>query len=88
MNKCQKNGNKLTVCSALAKALEFGSPTKRSKGLFLPMRFNIKTGEPGTDIVQLHSGEFIGSGVMVDYCPFCGQDIDTVSHQKHSKANE
>ncbi|WP_274713300.1 hypothetical protein [Xenorhabdus bovienii] len=41
----------------------------------------MKTREPGTDIVQLHSGEFVGSGVMLNYCPFCGQDIDTVSDQ-------
>ncbi|ERT12714.1 hypothetical protein [Photorhabdus temperata] len=78
MNKCQKNGNKLTVCSALAKAFEFGAPTKRSKGLFLPMRAIMKTGEPGTDIVQLHSGEFVGPGVVVNYCPFCGKDIVTI----------
>ncbi|MCC8456201.1 hypothetical protein [Photorhabdus aegyptia] len=84
MNKCQKNGNKLSAYSALAKSLELGSPAKRSKSLFLPMRFIMKTGEPGTDIVQLHSGEFVGTGVMVNYCPFCRQDIDTVSHQRKS----
>ncbi|MDE9485753.1 hypothetical protein [Xenorhabdus bovienii] len=39
------------------------------------------TGKPGTDIVQLHSGGFVGAGVMLNYCPFCGQDIDTVSNQ-------
>ncbi|PQQ32801.1 hypothetical protein C6H64_01475 [Photorhabdus luminescens] len=44
----------------------------------------VVNGEPGTDIVQLHSGEFVGTGVMVNYCPFCGQDIDTVSHQRKS----
>ncbi|MCG3462827.1 hypothetical protein ACR71G_20200 [Xenorhabdus bovienii] len=78
MRKCQKNKNKLTICNTLANALRYGMPTKKSKGLYLPMRINMKTGEPGTDIVQLHSGEFVGAGVMLNYCPFCGQDIDTI----------
>ncbi|MDE9455406.1 hypothetical protein [Xenorhabdus bovienii] len=81
MSKCQKNENKLTACEALSRALQYGNPTKKSKGLFLPMRINVLTGKPGTDIVQLHSGEFVGSGVMLNCCPFCGQDIDTVSDQ-------
>ncbi|WP_340608298.1 hypothetical protein [Xenorhabdus bharatensis] len=81
MSKCKKNENKLTTCNGLTKALQFGTPTKKSKGLYLPMRINVLTGKPGTDIVQLHSGEFVGSGVMLNFCPFCGEDIDTVSHQ-------
>ncbi|CDL86383.1 hypothetical protein [Xenorhabdus cabanillasii] len=78
MSKCQKNENKLTACDALSRALQHGTPTKKSKGLFLPMRINVLTGKPGTDIVQLHSGEFVGTGVMLNFCPFCGQDIDIV----------
>lgn len=76
-SKCQVNGNKITPCEVLAKALEYGNPTPQRKGIFIPERVNINTGEPGTDIAQIHSGQYVGPGVVMLFCPFCGEGLKT-----------
>lgn len=73
--KCKVIGNKISRCYTLQKALEYGNPSSRNKGCFVPERANINTGEPGTDIVQLHSGDYVGRGVAMNFCPFCGENI-------------
>ncbi|CGA70124.1 Uncharacterised protein [Salmonella enterica subsp. enterica serovar Typhi] len=49
-SKCQINGNQIEPCAALSKSLEYGNPTFKSKGIFIPERVNINTGESGLDI--------------------------------------
>lgn len=58
-------------CMALANAIQF-HPTKRSKGLFSRSVVNIDTSESLGSQVSLHSGDFVGNGVVLNYCPFCG----------------
>lgn len=76
-SKCRVNGKYLEICDVLSNALAGSSPGAKSKGLYLPYRVNIKTGEKGTDIVQLHSGKYVGRGVALTFCPFCGESIKT-----------
>lgn len=76
-DKCLVNGKHLTPCKPLMKSLMGRNPTGRSMGLFMPSRVNLTTHEPGTDIVQLHSGEYLGRGIALNYCPFCGTEIRT-----------
>ncbi|KAF1368757.1 hypothetical protein [Yokenella regensburgei] len=73
--QCRIAGNKISPCETLARATEYGNPRPKSKGLFVPERVNIKTGEPGTDIAQLHSGAFVGAGAALNFCPFCGESL-------------
>lgn len=80
-NKCELHGKRISRCDHLAKATEYGNPTLKSKGLFIPERVNINTGEPGTDIAQLHSGEYVGPGVAMNFCPFCGESLKTWGKQ-------
>ncbi|WP_241610250.1 hypothetical protein [Rosenbergiella epipactidis] len=75
--KCKVEGVKMTPCKILSKAIDGGSLTKKAKGLFMPYRINIETGEEGHVIVQLHSGGYIGRGVALNFCPFCGEKIVT-----------
>lgn len=49
-SKCQINGNQIEPCAALSKSLEYENPTFKSKGIFIPERVNINTGESGLDI--------------------------------------
>ncbi|HHP7721775.1 TPA: hypothetical protein ACSG64_000224 [Escherichia coli] len=79
--KCKVNGKHLEICDVLSDALAGSTPTAKAKGMFLPYRVNIKTGEKGTDIVQLHSGKFVGRGVALNFCPFCGESLKTWSEQ-------
>lgn len=76
-NKCCITGNKISPCDTLDRAIEYGNPGAKSKGLFVPERVNTKTGEPGTDIAQMHSGAFVGAGAALYFCPFCGESLKT-----------
>ena len=76
-DSCQVVGNKITPCEHLSRALEYGNPRAKSKGVFIPERVNFNTGEPGTDIAQLHSGAFVGRGIALNFCPFCGVSLKT-----------
>lgn len=75
--KCELNGKQISRCELLAKALEYGNPSSRQKGAFIPERVNIETGEPGADIAQLHSGAYVGRGIAMNFCPFCGESLKT-----------
>ena len=71
--KCvaKKGGYLESACEAMQNAVQH-HPTKKSKGLFSSSILNFVTGEsPGT-MVTLHSGDFVGDGVLLNYCPFCG----------------
>lgn len=75
--KCKVNGIHFTPCEVLSKAIDGSSPSSKKKGLFLPMRINVKTGQQGHDILQIHSGKYVGNGVAANFCPFCGESIVT-----------
>ena len=75
--KCRINGNQIEPCAVLAKALEYGNRAFKSKGIFIPERVNINTSEPGLDIAQIHSGQYVGRGVAMCFCPFCGESLKT-----------
>lgn len=74
---CKVTVNKIAPCDLLAQTLEYGNPRAKSKGVFIPERVNARTGEPGTDIAQMHSGAFVGRGVALNFCPFCGISLKT-----------
>ncbi|ECS0213258.1 TPA: hypothetical protein ACJK1Q_004459 [Salmonella enterica subsp. enterica serovar Typhimurium] len=78
---CSVVGDKITPCEVLAAALEYGNPRPKSKGIFLPERVNINTGEKGISIVQVHSGAYVGRGAAVLFCPFCGTNLETWSNK-------
>ncbi|MEP8847668.1 hypothetical protein ABKV87_20605 [Enterobacter hormaechei] len=75
--KCAVIGKHITPCELLGKALEYGNPTKKSKGAFLPERVSMATGLRGMDIAQLHSGHYVGRGMAMNFCPFCGESLKT-----------
>lgn len=77
IKKCSVSGISVKCCDLLGKSLDGTNPTSRSKGLFLPERVNVNSGEKGHDIVQLHSGLYIGRGIALNFCPFCGENIQT-----------
>ncbi|CAM7439427.1 hypothetical protein ENINMM101M1_05675 [Enterobacter intestinihominis] len=47
-DKCTLDGNLINRCDMLAKALEYGNPSYRSKGAFIPERVNFNTGKPAS----------------------------------------
>lgn len=76
-DKCTVDGIHFTPCDMLGRSLSYGNPTSRSKGVFIPERVNIGTGDRSYDILQVHSGDFVGNGAAAHYCPFCGVKLTT-----------
>lgn len=62
------------ACWALRDAVQM-QPNKRSKGVFSRRIINIKTHQTVGTMVTLHSGDYVGSGVLMNYCPFCGERL-------------
>jgi hypothetical protein len=69
-DKCQMKtgGYADTFCTALERSVEI-NPTKKEKGLFIAP--NAKLGQR----VTVHSGDFLGKGIVANYCPFCGGQL-------------
>lgn len=74
--RCVAEGRKLTPCTTLEKAL--GEPNGGQKGISMLVLSNVNTGETTRTGVSVRSGDYSKRGVMLNFCPFCGEDV--VSH--------
>lgn len=80
-NKCSfvNGGYADNVCSALADSVEGGRQTKKSKGIYTGSIVNFKTHERLGIQVKLKSGDFIEDGILLNFCPFCGNPVRDMS---------
>lgn len=78
LRKCSATagGYAATTCEALDDATDI-HPTKRSKGLFYA-NISRKVGDDWVSAgtrVTAHSGIFVGDGICLNFCPFCGGEL-------------
>ena len=71
--KCHVEKGDLVPCSGLAAVTDINC----RKGIRPQMFMNFKTGKQW-HLFMVLSGDFVGKGLIMNYCPFCGEDI--VSH--------
>ena len=64
-------------CKALKDAVEL-FPTRKSKGLYAQNRVMLSDNRSLGTAVLLKSGGFRERGVLLNYCPFCGNQIRDV----------
>lgn len=78
MNKCtlSEDGKIIAACARLAEATEFDQPRGKKKGVFLWDFENAKTGARRT-MYGVKSGTFVKDGLLFNFCPFCGEKIDS-----------
>ena len=81
--KCKfRDGGYLdSACNSLKETVQF-HPTKRSKGVFSQTITNIKTGENKGVLISIHSGDFTGNGIAMNFCPFCGEPTRDLTKEK------
>lgn len=78
--KCRVDGSRLILCSAIEPAVEVGGQGARRQGLKLTTRVNLET-DRTRQALALISGNY-GRGVLVNYCPACGEDVMTTFDEK------
>ena len=80
-NKCSfvNGGYADNVCGALSDSVEGGRQTKKSKGIYTGSIVNFKTHERLGIQVKLKSGDFIEDGILLNFCPFCGNPVRDMS---------
>jgi hypothetical protein len=72
---CAVEGRLVRPCTSLERALDQGSPSSRSKGLFMSEVIDLETGKFTMSFIRLKLGGFSKKGVVINFCPFCGRDI-------------
>jgi hypothetical protein len=85
--KCFVENNRVVCCDRLLEAQE-ESFTK--KGISLQSYVDLETGKISKNCVIVKSGDFSKKGIVLNYCPFCGEPIsqhilDILSKNKRSE---
>ena len=70
MASCRIDGKKIYPCSALYETAE--PMSKRGKGIQHLIYTNIETHSFSREFYIAKSGEHKSSGVILNFCPFCG----------------
>ncbi len=78
--KCRVEGSRFILCSAIEPAVEVGGQGARRQGLKMTTRLHIET-DRTRQALALISGDY-GRGVLVNYCPACGEDVMTTFDEK------
>lgn len=76
-----QDGQHVQPCDTLEKLTEFGNPAGRKKGIFA-WRLHARDAasgsfRPSRTIYGAKSGDHVGDGHLFNFCPFCGERINT-----------
>ncbi len=80
-NKCEVKNNRVLLCSTLMKSTNLSGRS----GIYVQTLSNIETGQPTRSYVIAKSGIFKTNGIVLNYCPFCGEKIGE-HMQRNSKS--
>ncbi len=61
-------------CPGLFQALEVDG----RKGIRILTVYHMPTGKPTRKFATLYSGDYVKSGVVLNFCPFCGTNLDKI----------
>lgn len=70
-SKCKLTASKLSLCEGLQKSIQ----EQRRGGITEEIILNIRTGKNIRRLLVLRSGDFRKNGIVLNYCPFCGEQI-------------
>lgn len=71
---CVVENGILKVCKVLDRVLH-PEPNAQCKGAYLLELRNIETDEVTRTGAVIRSGEYSKTGLLMNFCPFCGHDI-------------
>ncbi len=76
--KCEiEDARHLRPCTTLDEAMIAENPKPRARGgLYLLALTNLKDWTPSRSFAVLKSGEHQEKGIILNFCPFCGEKID------------
>ena len=68
--KCKLSTKSLRPCSTLSRAI-----SDKNVGITSKIIFSMSKRVAIREIIVLHSGEWKKQGIVLNFCPFCGQSI-------------
>lgn len=76
--KCSVADGILEPCVSLNRAMDYGT----KKGITLLEVYDFKEQKTSRTMAVLRSGDFVKNGIVINYCPFCGNSIADHVHTK------
>lgn len=74
--KCTvRDGKFVEPCDALREVTEYSHPRKKQKGIFA-YRYSTPERGPTRTMFGAQSGDRVQSGLLFNFCPYCGEKID------------
>lgn len=76
--KCTVSEDKkfVTACDNLFAVTEDGHRLGKRKGIFCNELTNLETRKPSRRFFFVASGDHSTKGIVLNFCPFCGESID------------
>lgn len=86
--KCSvREGRFVEPCAALHEVVEYGNPIGKRKGIYAWNLFSRETPGPTRRMFGVKSGDHVKTGMLFNFCPFCGERIDAPFNQEASNGN-
>lgn len=75
--KCSiRDGLFVEPCSALEEATMFGNSRGKQRGIYAQALWSRATDKHARTYYVVKSGDYIVGGIILNFCPFCGERID------------
>ena len=75
-HQCRIDDINVYPCETLFRTLSETNPTsKTKKGLFNLVYSNVNTHKKTREFYIIKSGDYVGKGIVLNYCPFCGEKL-------------
>lgn len=75
--KCTvRDGRFVEPCDLLEKITEYNQPRGKQKGLFAYTYWLTASDQPARTFYGVKSGEHVEGGMILNYCPMCGEKIN------------
>jgi hypothetical protein len=67
----------ISPCSSLDEATMYGHPRGKQRGIWRWAYTNMTTRKPSRTYFGAKSGDHTDKGLIFNYCPYCGTQIDS-----------
>lgn len=82
-----RDGKFVEPCEPLSDVTEAGNPIGKRKGVYVWVMHSRESHDPTRVMFGVKSGDHVKTGMLFNFCPFCGERIDAPFNQEASDGN-